>query len=63
MTIQSDVLRVAFFAQMSASPLPEYSGDAVILRACKLPAPNSLAHDIYHSNVRPLQSQLHLGAN
>jgi len=37
MTTQSDVLREALFGQMSASPLPEYSGDAVILRACKTP--------------------------
>jgi len=32
MTIESDALREALFAQMSAPPLPEYSGDTVILR-------------------------------
>ena len=46
MTTQSDVLREALFAQMSASPLPEYSGDAVILRACKMTTPASVAQHI-----------------
>jgi len=46
MTTESDALREALFAQMSAPPLPEYSGDAVILRAFKMPTPNSVAHHI-----------------
>ena len=41
MTIESDALREALFAQMSAPPLPEYSGDTVILRGRKMPTPNS----------------------
>jgi hypothetical protein len=44
MTTESDALREALFAQMRVPPLPEYSGDAVILRACKMPTPNSVAH-------------------
>jgi hypothetical protein len=41
-----DALREALIAQMSNPPLPEYSGDIVILRACKMPARNSVAHHI-----------------
>jgi hypothetical protein len=40
MTTESDALREALFAQMSAPPLPEYSGEAVILRGCKMPTPS-----------------------
>jgi hypothetical protein len=43
MTTESDALREALFAQMSAPPLPEYSGDTVILRGSKMPIPNSVA--------------------
>ena len=43
MTTESDALREALFAQMSAPPLPEYSGDAVILRGRKIPTANSVA--------------------
>jgi len=46
MTIESDALREALFAQMSAPPLPEYSGDTVILRGRKMPTPNSVARHI-----------------
>jgi hypothetical protein len=35
MTIEIDGLREALFAQMRLPPLPEYSGNTVILRACK----------------------------
>ena len=47
MATESDALREALFAQMRVPPLPEYSGDAVILRACKMPTPNSVAHHIF----------------
>ena len=43
MTTESDALREALFAQMSAPPLPEYSGDTVILRGRKIPTANSVA--------------------
>jgi hypothetical protein len=33
MTIETDGLREALFAQMRLPPLPEYSGDTVILRS------------------------------
>src|SRR5712672_1036662 len=46
MTTESNALREALFAQMSAPPLPEYSGHTVILRACKMPSTNSVAHHI-----------------
>ena len=46
MTSESDALREALFAQMRVPPLPEYSGDVVILRACKMPNPNSVVHHI-----------------
>ena len=36
MTTESDALREALFAQMSAPPLPEYSGDTVVLRGRKM---------------------------
>jgi hypothetical protein len=35
MTIEIDGLREALFAQMRLPPLPEYSGNTVILRSCK----------------------------
>ena len=46
MTTESDALREALFAQMSAPPLPEYSGDTVILRGRKIPTANSVAQHI-----------------
>ena len=36
MTTEIDGLREALFAQMKLPPLPEYSGNAVILRAFKM---------------------------
>jgi hypothetical protein len=44
MTTETDALREALFAQMNAPPLPEYSGDTVILRGRKIPTPNSVQH-------------------
>jgi len=43
MTTESDALREALFAEMTAPPLPEYSGDTVILRGRKIPTANSVA--------------------
>jgi hypothetical protein len=42
MTTEMDGLREALFAQMRLPPLPEYSGDAVILRASnvRMPGPS-----------------------
>jgi hypothetical protein len=37
MKMETDGLREALFAQMRVPPLPEYSGDTVILRAYKMP--------------------------
>jgi hypothetical protein len=40
MTIEIDGLREALFAQMKALPLPEYSGNTIILRARTMLAEN-----------------------
>jgi hypothetical protein len=43
MRTESDALRAALFAQMKAPPLPDYTGDTVILRGRKISTSKSVA--------------------
>jgi hypothetical protein len=59
MTTESDALREALFAQMSAPPLPEYSGNTVILRGRKMPTANSVAQHLW----AVASPEINLGSN